>query len=161
GAVQSDDDGIAGPDADEPAEGELVYGFIDRDAPGITVSDEWDVLGMRASQSRATVVDGVVMRPARVSRVIPAGKHPERLTRASPRRPPQQLRGAHRRGPRGPRRPGPRPRRSRADAAVGREVPLTRRWGARGATAACGRRRRVVSWARAARGVLARQRRVG
>jgi alkylation response protein AidB-like acyl-CoA dehydrogenase len=80
GAVQSDDDGIAGPDADEPAEGELVYGFIDRDAPGITVSDEWDVLGMRASQSRATVLDGVVMRPERVSRVIPAGKHPDLLT---------------------------------------------------------------------------------
>src|SRR5699024_4693798 len=65
-----------------------VYGFIDRDVPligdsdarGVAVSDEWDVLGMRASQSRATVLDGVVMRPERVSRVIPAGKHPDLLT---------------------------------------------------------------------------------
>src|SRR5699024_11441788 len=29
---------------------------------------------------RATVLDGVVMRPERVSRVIPAGKHPDLLT---------------------------------------------------------------------------------
>lgn len=59
---------------------ELVYGFIERDAPGITVSDEWDVLGMRASQSRATILDHVPMKPERVSRVIPAGKHPDLLT---------------------------------------------------------------------------------
>src|SRR5699024_11989957 len=63
-----------------PAAGELVCGFVGRAAPGITVSDEWDVLGMRASQSRAPVLDGVVMRPERVSRVIPAGKHPDLLT---------------------------------------------------------------------------------
>ncbi|WP_169250869.1 acyl-CoA dehydrogenase family protein [Brevibacterium sp. 'Marine'] len=59
---------------------ELVYGFIERDAPGITVSDDWDVLGMRASQSRATILDRVPMKPERVSRVIPAGKHPDLLT---------------------------------------------------------------------------------
>ncbi|WP_432790271.1 acyl-CoA dehydrogenase family protein [Brevibacterium sp. K11IcPPYGO002] len=59
---------------------ELVYGFIERDAPGITVSDDWDVLGMRSSQSRATILDRVPMKPERVSRVIPAGKHPDLLT---------------------------------------------------------------------------------
>ena len=80
GAITPDDDGIAGPDADAPAEGELVYGFIDRRAPGITVSDQWDVLGMRASQSRATILDHVPMRPDRVSRIIPAGRHPDLLT---------------------------------------------------------------------------------
>ncbi|RAE84735.1 acyl-CoA dehydrogenase, partial [Burkholderia multivorans] len=80
GEITPDDDGIAGPDADAPAEGELVYGFIDRRAPGITVSDQWDVLGMRASQSRATILDHVPMRPDRVSRIIPAGRHPDLLT---------------------------------------------------------------------------------
>ncbi|GAA0034141.1 MULTISPECIES: acyl-CoA dehydrogenase family protein [Brevibacterium] len=80
GAVTRDDEGLAGPDADEPAAGELVYGFIDRTAPGITVSDRWDVLGMRASQSRATILDHVPMRPDRVSRIIPAGRHPDLLT---------------------------------------------------------------------------------
>ncbi|RBP65079.1 alkylation response protein AidB-like acyl-CoA dehydrogenase [Brevibacterium sanguinis] len=70
---------VAGSDTgDEP--GELIYGFIDRDAPGITVSDRWDVLGMRASQSRATILDSVPMRPERVSRLIPAGRHPDLLT---------------------------------------------------------------------------------
>ena len=80
GAITPDEDGIAGPDADEPAEGELVYGFVERGAEGITVSDQWDVMGMRASQSRATILDNVRMRPERVSRTIPAGKHPDLLT---------------------------------------------------------------------------------
>lgn len=80
GAIAHDAAGIAGPDAEEPAEGELVYGFIERSAEGITVSEHWDVLGMRASQSRATILDEVLMRPERVSRTIPAGKHPDPLT---------------------------------------------------------------------------------
>lgn len=80
GAVTPEDEGIAGPDAEEPAEGQLVYGFIERSEPGITISEDWDVLGMRASQSRATILDEVLLRPDRVSRVIPAGKHPDLLT---------------------------------------------------------------------------------
>jgi alkylation response protein AidB-like acyl-CoA dehydrogenase len=99
GAVTSGDDGIAGPDADAPAEGELVYGFIERSAPGITVSDDWDVLGMRASQSRATILKDVPMKPERVSRVIPAGKHPDLLTFAIT----SELPAAHRRRLRGSR----------------------------------------------------------
>lgn len=55
---------------DEP---ELVYGFLDRDAGGIEVSDEWDVLGMRASHSRSTRLKQVAMRPERVVRRIPTG----------------------------------------------------------------------------------------
>ncbi len=35
---------------------------------------------MRASQSRATILDHVPMRPDRVSRIIPAGRHPDLLT---------------------------------------------------------------------------------
>lgn len=68
--------------------GTLVYGFLERtheDAAagagsGITVSDQWDVLGMRASQSRATILDGARMRPEKVARKIPAGRHPDLLT---------------------------------------------------------------------------------
>lgn len=80
GAIGDNSTGIAGPDADQPAEGQLVYGFIERSAEGITVSDHWDVMGMRASQSRATILNQVPMRPERVSRTIPAGKHPDPLT---------------------------------------------------------------------------------
>ncbi|GAA3753648.1 acyl-CoA dehydrogenase family protein [Microbacterium kribbense] len=61
-------------------EPELVYGFVERDAPGITVSDDWDVLGMRASQSRATILRQVPMRAERVARTMPPGRHPDLLT---------------------------------------------------------------------------------
>lgn len=80
GEIATDEEGIAGPNAEQPAEGQLVYGFIERGTEGITISDHWDVMGMRASQSRATILKEVFMRPERVSRIIPAGKHPDPLT---------------------------------------------------------------------------------
>ncbi|WP_193070907.1 MULTISPECIES: acyl-CoA dehydrogenase family protein [unclassified Brevibacterium] len=80
GEIATDEEGIAGPNAEQPAEGQLVYGFIERGTEGITISDHWDVMGMRASQSRATILNEVFMRPERVSRIIPAGKHPDPLT---------------------------------------------------------------------------------
>nr|WP_274636587.1 acyl-CoA dehydrogenase family protein [Microbacterium bovistercoris] len=58
----------------------LVYGFIERDAGGITISDDWDVLGMRASQSRATILKDVPMRADRVARRIAPGRVPDLLT---------------------------------------------------------------------------------
>jgi alkylation response protein AidB-like acyl-CoA dehydrogenase len=62
------------------ADPQLVYGFIERDAAGITVSDEWDVLGMRASHSRATILKDARMRPERVARRIAPGRVPDLLT---------------------------------------------------------------------------------
>ncbi|MGX1932717.1 acyl-CoA dehydrogenase family protein [Microbacterium resistens] len=69
-----------GRDDTDPENPMLVYGFLERDTPGITVSDQWDVLGMRASQSRATILKSVRMAPERVSRRIPAGRVPDPLT---------------------------------------------------------------------------------
>lgn len=69
--------GLDSTDVENPT---LIYGFIDRAAEGITVSDQWDVLGMRASQSRATILKNVRMRPESVARRIPAGRHPDLLT---------------------------------------------------------------------------------
>lgn len=77
------DTATAGGDAET-----LVYGFLERTheeaaaggGAGITVSDQWDVLGMRASQSRATILDGARMRPEKVGRKIPAGRHPDLFT---------------------------------------------------------------------------------
>ncbi|MFE6995573.1 acyl-CoA dehydrogenase family protein [Microbacterium sp. NPDC057659] len=69
---------VHGTDASD--ETQLVYGFLERDAAGITVSDDWDVMGMRASQSRATILKDVRMRPERVARRIPAGRVPDLLT---------------------------------------------------------------------------------
>jgi alkylation response protein AidB-like acyl-CoA dehydrogenase len=65
---------------DSSGDPQLVYGFIERDAGGITVSDDWDVLGMRASQSRATILKDVRMRPDRVARRLAPGRVPDLLT---------------------------------------------------------------------------------
>ena len=50
-----------------------VYGFIRRDGGGVTVKDDWDALGMRASQSCTTVLDGAPCPPERVLRRLAPG----------------------------------------------------------------------------------------
>lgn len=68
--------GLDSTDTEDPR---LVYGFIERDAPGIRVSEQWDVLGMRASQSRATILEGVPLKAGNVVRRIPPGRRPDLL----------------------------------------------------------------------------------
>jgi alkylation response protein AidB-like acyl-CoA dehydrogenase len=51
----------------------LVHGFITRDTPGWKSLDDWDTLGMRATQSHTTVLDGVVVPADRIARVLPVG----------------------------------------------------------------------------------------
>lgn len=70
---------VHGLDASDPERPELVYGFIERSAPGIAVSDRWDVLGMRASHSRTTILDRAPMRADRVARRLPTGPQPDLL----------------------------------------------------------------------------------
>ena len=66
--------GIFGKDPDaREGEGELVHGFITRETPGYRIVDDWDTLGMRASQSNTTVLDGAVVPPGRIFRKIPVG----------------------------------------------------------------------------------------
>lgn len=51
----------------------LVHGFITRDTPGWHSLDDWDTLGMRATQSHTTVLEGAFVPLARVSRILPVG----------------------------------------------------------------------------------------
>lgn len=51
----------------------LVHAFITRQTPGYTIKDDWNTLGMRASQSNTTVLDGVVAPAERVFRTLPVG----------------------------------------------------------------------------------------
>ncbi|CAN5411748.1 acyl-CoA dehydrogenase family protein [soil metagenome] len=51
----------------------LVHGFLTRDADGITTLDDWDTLGMRATQSNTTKLDGAVVNDERISRFLPVG----------------------------------------------------------------------------------------
>jgi alkylation response protein AidB-like acyl-CoA dehydrogenase len=60
-------------------EGELVHGFIDRDSAGYTILEDWDTLGMRASQSNTTVLNGAEVRPDRIFRKLPVGPNADPL----------------------------------------------------------------------------------
>lgn len=64
--------GIFGKDT-TVAEPQLVHAFITRDTPGYTIKDDWNTLGMRASQSNTTVLEGVVAPAERVFRKLPVG----------------------------------------------------------------------------------------
>jgi alkylation response protein AidB-like acyl-CoA dehydrogenase len=52
---------------------QLVHGFITRDTPGWKSLDDWDTLGMRATQSHTTVLEGAVVPTARIARILPVG----------------------------------------------------------------------------------------
>lgn len=56
----------------------LVHGFLARDTAsselaGVTTLDDWDTLGMRATQSNTTRLDHAVVPDERISRFLPVG----------------------------------------------------------------------------------------
>ena len=72
--------GIFGKDADaRDGAGELVHGFITRETPGYRILDDWDTLGMRASQSATTVLEGVEVPADRIFRKLPVGPNADPL----------------------------------------------------------------------------------
>jgi alkylation response protein AidB-like acyl-CoA dehydrogenase len=60
-------------------DGELVHGFITRETPGYRIIEDWDTLGMRASQSNTTVLDGAVVPADRIFRKLPVGPNADPL----------------------------------------------------------------------------------
>ena len=72
--------GIFGKDnAARDGDGELVHGFIDRATPGYEILDDWNTLGMRASQSNTTVLRHAVVPPDRIFRKLPVGPNADPL----------------------------------------------------------------------------------
>lgn len=65
--------GVFGKQLDGPDGPRLVHGFLTRDDAGVTTLDDWDTLGMRATQSRTTKLDGAVVPQERISRFLPVG----------------------------------------------------------------------------------------
>ncbi|WP_427131677.1 acyl-CoA dehydrogenase family protein [Pseudarthrobacter sp. S9] len=59
--------------------GELVHGFITRETAGYEILPDWDTLGMRASQSNTTVLDGAVVPAERIFRKMPVGPNADPL----------------------------------------------------------------------------------
>lgn len=60
-----------GLDDEHPDGPRLVHGVVTRD--GTTTKDDWDTLGMRASQSRTTVLEGAYAPADRIVRTLPPG----------------------------------------------------------------------------------------
>src|SRR5436190_8433484 len=65
--------GVHGLDTSDPQKPKVVHGFLARDAAGITIKDTWDVMGMRATRSDDTVLDGAFVPDSHIVRVVPAG----------------------------------------------------------------------------------------
>ncbi len=71
--------GLFGRDTVSPDAPRLVHAVITRDSPGISVDDDWDTVGMRASQSNTTHLDSVVATPDRVFRRLEPGPNDDAL----------------------------------------------------------------------------------
>ena len=65
--------GMHGLDASDTGAPKIVHGFLTRDDGGFSIVETWDVMGMRATRSDDTVLDGAVIPDARIARVLPAG----------------------------------------------------------------------------------------
>ena len=65
--------GLHGMDASDPSAPMVVHGFMPRDTEGYRIEPTWDVLGMRATQSDDTILDGAFVPERHIARVVPAG----------------------------------------------------------------------------------------
>jgi len=65
--------GIHAMDTGDPEAPKVVHAFVPRNAEGLEVVENWDVLGMRATQSHDTHFDGVFVPDENIARVVPAG----------------------------------------------------------------------------------------
>jgi alkylation response protein AidB-like acyl-CoA dehydrogenase len=65
--------GLFGLDNESPDAPKLVHAFVTRDTRGITTLSDWDTIGMRASQSNSTRLDGVVAPADRIVRRLAPG----------------------------------------------------------------------------------------
>jgi alkylation response protein AidB-like acyl-CoA dehydrogenase len=69
--------GLDSTSADAP---KLVHAFVRREDGGFRILDDWDTLGMRATQSSTTVLEGAYASPERVFRRLDPGPNADPLT---------------------------------------------------------------------------------
>lgn len=65
--------GLHGLDTSDPRSPKIVHGFMTRDTKGYAIKETWDVMGMRATRSDDTVLDGVFVPDKYIARVVPPG----------------------------------------------------------------------------------------
>lgn len=70
--------GLFGRDV-EGGDAPLIFGFLEREAPGWRSLDDWDTLGMRATQSQTTVLEGARVPAHRIVRRLPEGPNRDPL----------------------------------------------------------------------------------
>ena len=57
----------------DPAAPKIVHAFMRRDSSGYTIENVWDTLGMRATQSQDTILDGAFVPDEYIVRVVGPG----------------------------------------------------------------------------------------
>ncbi|GAC1321318.1 MAG: acyl-CoA dehydrogenase family protein [Acidimicrobiales bacterium] len=65
--------GLHAMDTSDPDNPKVVHAFMPRDADGYKIVETWDTLGMRATRSDDTVIDGAFIPERYIARVVPAG----------------------------------------------------------------------------------------
>src|SRR5579875_1441461 len=65
--------GLHAMDLSDPANPKVVHAFLPRGTDGYEIKETWDVLGMRATRSDDTILDGAFVPDRYVVRVLPAG----------------------------------------------------------------------------------------
>src|SRR5947199_4805825 len=60
-------------DTSDPKAPKIVHFFLTRDAKGYTIKETWDGMGMRATRSDDTVLEGAFVPDKYIARVLPAG----------------------------------------------------------------------------------------
>ncbi len=65
--------GLHGIDTSDPKAPRIVHAFLSRDAKGYRIEPTWDVLGMRATKSDDTILEGAFVPDSHIARVVPAG----------------------------------------------------------------------------------------
>lgn len=63
----------------EGANEQLIHGFITRGSAGVEILEDWNTVGMRATQSHTTRLNGVVIPPQRIFRHLPVGPNRDPL----------------------------------------------------------------------------------
>lgn len=65
--------GLWAMDTSDPNAPQMVHAFMPRGTPGYRVEETWDTLGMRATRSDDTILEGAFVPDKYVARVLPAG----------------------------------------------------------------------------------------
>ena len=65
--------GLHGMDVSDPAHPKIVHAFMPRNTEGYAIRETWDTMGMRATRSDDTILDGAFVPDRYVARVVPPG----------------------------------------------------------------------------------------